>query len=382
MNDNSESSGFIGDITEETIGPQVTPMEEIYCSQSGFSRLFRCQRFGKRYIAKALKVEFVGNSFYEQLLKKEFDIGIQLDHVHICHTVSWEENMEIGHYILMEYVDGITLKQFMEQGKLTNELALSICIQICDALQYMHNKQIVHRDLKPINILITHNGNNVKLIDFGLSDSDNYSILKQPAGSRYYIAPEAKHETVSLDPRIDIYSLGIIMGEMTLKINNHKLAVISRKCTQQDKDKRYSSAQAVINALNSKHDTFIKEIKIAVVCIFLSVFCWSMYTIIIHRNDQDVPVASISYGNITMNSQCRRILSKESVRITRTIQQKGFNEVQLKNDSTQLMNTLTSVLDKDYPLQEQKSSTSYKKQYMLLVNAVNELMCKLRTNYR
>ena len=83
-----------------------------------------------------------------------------------------------------------------------------------------------------------------------------------------------------------------------------------------------------------------------------------------------------------MNSQCRRILSKESVRITRTIQQKGFNEVQLKNDSTQLMNALTSVLDKDYPLQEQKSSSSYKKQYMLLVNAVNELMSKFRTNNR
>ena len=91
--------------------------------------------------------------------------------------------------ILLEYVDGVTLKEFMQHGKLTRPVAVKIINELCSALQYIHSKQIVHRDLKPDNILITHNGNNVKLIDFSLSDCDDYDVLKLPAGTRYYLAP-------------------------------------------------------------------------------------------------------------------------------------------------------------------------------------------------
>lgn len=151
---------------------------------------------------------YEGTVFYEQALKKEFNIGYQLEHPHICRTLGWESVPSIGCCILLEYVDGVTLKEFMQHGKLTRPVAVKIINELCSALQYIHSKQIVHRDLKPDNILITHNGNNVKLIDFSLSDCDDYDVLKLPAGTRYYLAPEMLQPDVSLDLRADIYSLG------------------------------------------------------------------------------------------------------------------------------------------------------------------------------
>ena len=70
------------------------------------------------------------------------------------------------------------------------KLSRKIVSQLCDVLEYIHSKQVIHKDLKPENILITHNGQNVKLIDFGLSDSDDYAPLKFHAGTQAYAAPE------------------------------------------------------------------------------------------------------------------------------------------------------------------------------------------------
>ncbi len=89
----------------------------------------------------------------------------------------------------MEISDGDNLEQLIKKNALSVELARKIAGQLMDALEYMHNKQMIHRDLKPSNIMITHNGQNVKLIDFGLSDSDSFCVLKSPAGTSGYIAP-------------------------------------------------------------------------------------------------------------------------------------------------------------------------------------------------
>ena len=98
-------------------------------------------------------------------------------------------NDEFGPCIVMEYIDGVTLDKFLE-GKPSKQLRRKVVDQLIDALAYIHGKQIVHRDLKPSNILVTRNGSNVKIIDFGLSDADDYAILKQAAGTLKYMAPE------------------------------------------------------------------------------------------------------------------------------------------------------------------------------------------------
>ncbi|WP_220432121.1 protein kinase domain-containing protein, partial [Segatella copri] len=88
-----------------------------------------------------------------------------------------------------------------------------IFLQLLDAVHYIHAKQIVHRDLKPSNIMITHNGNHVKLIDFGLSDTDDFTILKQPAGTPGYISPE-QIVSQQADIRNDIFSIGCILEKI------------------------------------------------------------------------------------------------------------------------------------------------------------------------
>jgi serine/threonine protein kinase len=123
--------------------------------------------------------------------------------------------------------------------------------ELLDAMEYFHSKQIIHRDLKPSNILITNNGNNVKIIDFGLSDTDDYVILKKAAGTRKYAAPEQLIPNNTIDCRADIYSLGII-----LKNNFPKsYQKIADKCAQQDREKRFSSVGEIRNYIKKKKIT-------------------------------------------------------------------------------------------------------------------------------
>ena len=214
MKEDNITSGFVEeDISLNDIG-NISNIVEFYSSNSGVSRLLQGKRYGKLCVIKALKKSYSGDTFSEQLLRKEFAIGYQLSHPHICRTEGWEHFPNLGNCILMEYIDGISLHECIEQKRLTKQLAYKWINELCQALDYLHSKQIVHRDLKPENILVTHNGNNIKLIDFGLSDQDDFDVLKAPAGTRYYLAPEMLSEKGKVDLRADIYSLGVIIGEM------------------------------------------------------------------------------------------------------------------------------------------------------------------------
>jgi serine/threonine protein kinase len=149
----------------------------------------------------------------------------------------------IGWYIQMEFIDGITLDQFLE----TNPPAAirhRILEQLIDALSCLHERQIIHRDIKPSNILITRNGNTVKLIDFGVSDTDDYVTFKQPAGSMAYIAPE-QLAGKTIDNRADIYAVGKIIN--LLFPDRYKYIV--RICTRVKPAERYSSCAQVLQAI-------------------------------------------------------------------------------------------------------------------------------------
>ena len=186
---------------------------------------------GKRYILKCLKKDFLYTPIYQQALTKEFEIGLQLEHPNICRTIGLEQLPELGTTIVMEYIDGDTLKHILDKKTLTKELAHKIASQLMDALAYMHSKQIIHRDLKPSNIMVTHTGQQVKLIDFGLSDSDAFYILKRPAGTTGYIAPEQMQKDAIAEPKTDIYSLGMVIRDMAKATGDNKLKKMAEACT-------------------------------------------------------------------------------------------------------------------------------------------------------
>jgi len=279
---------------------QFTHIEELYISESGYTCLYKCERLGKLHVLKALQPEYVGKGLYEKALRKEFSIGFQLDHPHICRTLSWEYVEGLGHCIVMDYIDGAPLSDVIERGRLTPDLVQKIITELCAALEYLHKKQIVHRDLKPSNILITLNGDNVKLIDFSLADADDATMLKLPAGTRHYLAPEVL-EDAPLNCRADIYSLGVIIGEMAEALNDKQLATISRLCTARKPEQRPSSASEVLKTLNTRHFPW-KAVLTLIICFCLLLFVlWSWQ----HGNFyNETPLFyepdSLSFGNIEL----------------------------------------------------------------------------------
>ncbi len=123
-------------------------------------------------------------------------------------------------FIVMEYVDGVNLRQTIRSGKLTPKEALAIVPQICEALQYAHDEGVVHRDIKPENILIDKKGR-VKIADFGLAkllgrESKDHALTatNHVMGTVRYMAPEQMEGSRSVDHRADIYSLGVVLYEM------------------------------------------------------------------------------------------------------------------------------------------------------------------------
>ena len=258
-NDPESNSGYTEDLDKETNGSESSPIEhtysnlqEYYVSQSGHTRLFTATKYGKRYVLKCLKKDFLYTPVYQQALTKEFEIGLELEHPNICRTLSLEQLPELGTTIVMEHIDGETLKSLINRKALTHELAHKIILQLMNALEYMHSKQIIHRDLKPSNIMITHIGQHVKIIDFGLSDGDAFCILKHSAGTTGYIAPEQFMPDAKAEPRTDIFSLGIVIEEIATTIGDKKLEKIAKICTTHNHLLRPGSIEILRKRLSEK----------------------------------------------------------------------------------------------------------------------------------
>ena len=135
------------------------------------TQIYTASRYGRRFVLKALTPDTASLTDYRLQQEQEFQLGIQLVHPNIAATYSLEEIDGVGRCIVQEWIDGLTLGEWL-RAKPTKAARKRVFSQLLDALEYIHSLQLVHHDLKPDNILITRNGANVKLIDFGLSATD------------------------------------------------------------------------------------------------------------------------------------------------------------------------------------------------------------------
>lgn len=223
---------------------------------------------------KVLKQEFSTDATFVKKFRVEAQSAAGLSHPNIVNVYDVGE-VEGIHFIVMELVQGITLKKYIEmKGKLDIKEALNISVQIASGLQAAHDNRIIHRDIKPQNIIMSRDGK-VKVTDFGIAKvADSTTVTTNAAGSVHYISPEQARGGYS-DAKSDIYSLGITMYEMVtgrvpfdgetnvavalLHIQGEMVPPrklepsiprsfekIILKCTQKKPDRRYASARDLI----------------------------------------------------------------------------------------------------------------------------------------
>lgn len=169
----------------------------------------------KTVAVKILKTEFAGNEDFQRRFRNESKAIAVLSHPNIVKIfdVGFTDKLQ---YIVMEYIDGVTLKEFLEQqGAIKPKDAVHFTIQILRALQHAHDRGIVHRDIKPQNIMLFSDGS-IKVMDFGIarfSRQEGKTLSDKTIGSVHYISPEQARGDVT-DEKSDIYSVGAMLFEM------------------------------------------------------------------------------------------------------------------------------------------------------------------------
>jgi serine/threonine protein kinase len=214
--------------------PQLEVLELV--GRGGMGAVYRARQPGlDRWVAlKILPPRSTQRAGFTERFTREARALARLNHPSIVAVHDFGEAGGMP-YFVMEFVEGVTLRQLVQQHRLGPREALQIVPQICDALQYAHDEGVVHRDIKPENILIDRKGR-VKIADFGiakiLGDDQVLQTLTQDQvlGTPHYMAPEQIEHPAAVDHRADIYSLGVVFYEMlTGELPLGKFAPPSRK---------------------------------------------------------------------------------------------------------------------------------------------------------
>jgi serine/threonine protein kinase len=207
-------------LTPEEIAPFFPQLEIIeFLGRGGMGAVYKARqpRLDRLVALKILAPEREQDPAFASRFEKEAQALARLSHPNIVTIHDFGETSGM-YYLLMEYVDGVTLRQLLDAGRVSPREALAIVPQICDALQFAHDRGIVHRDIKPENLLMDRLGR-VKVADFGLAklvgaapdfSADAGKVLGTPS----YMAPEQTEDPGAVDHRADIYALGVVFYQM------------------------------------------------------------------------------------------------------------------------------------------------------------------------
>ena len=225
-------------------------MDETYTlgellAETSFARIYRITKGGKDFLLKTPKD---GNVVFLDMIRKEYQLSLQLQHPYIASVYEYAENTPGGPGILMEYSDARSLREFISE-KPSFKLRMKVLDQLLDAVSYIHECGIVHNNLDPKDILVTKKGNNLKIIDFGLSAEDVVALGKSGRLDMGYVSPELAANSRKLDRRSDIYSLGKIIDDLF----GGKFGKIVDKCTRKKAGKRFENVDQLKAAFEKKN---------------------------------------------------------------------------------------------------------------------------------
>ena len=240
--------------------------------QGGMGAVYQArQKSLDRLVALKILSPRLGNdpTFAERFMREARTLA-KLSHPNIVTVFNFGQAEEM-YFLVMEYVDGVNLRDTIQAKTLDPDKAMFVIPQICDALQYAHDKGVVHRDIKPENILVNTNGE-VKIADFGLAklldpSAQDFTLTntRQVMGTLKYMAPEQIEKPDDVDHRADLYSLGVVFyelltGELPIgrfslpseKANvNDQLDDVVMKTLEKEPDRRYQQASLIKSAVTN-----------------------------------------------------------------------------------------------------------------------------------
>ncbi len=203
----------------QSLFPELEVLEVIGHGGMGVVYKARQKNLGREVALKLLSSNLLDDPSFAERFTREARAMAMMNHPNIISIFDFGQRGE-HYFLVMEYVDGLNLRQLIQGTKLEPTEAMQLIPQLCDALQYAHDRGIVHRDIKPENVLISQEGF-VKIADFGLakltgSTANNLTLTqsRQVMGTLNYMAPEQVEHPTDVDHRADIYSLGVVIYEL------------------------------------------------------------------------------------------------------------------------------------------------------------------------
>ena len=287
----SFTSGSFGNIVADSI--RFHDYREVELDRAGYSKFYTVISGGRKLFLKAINPENGSTTESVSRLEREYKLFERLyGNEHIVRCIDLRNDPQVGLCIVMEYVDGMTLAEFLATSPSASEKK-RILNELFDALSYIHSHQVVHNDLKPENILITCNGHNVKLIDFGYADCD-FSIDKATGGTKSYASPELLGGG-EIDGKSDVYSIGLIIKVLF----PHRYGLIARKCQHENANKRYQKVSDIAKAIRRRDVGLLLSVVFALVGIALFVMIWFMDK---WQDETDLPKVDIPAQVMTVDS--------------------------------------------------------------------------------
>ena len=228
-------------------------------------RMFRVlkARMGTKHII--LKSAVHKDAMTTEFLRREYELGSTLSHSCIVTTLGFEEDTPAGPALILEYIEGVPLEEYIATHP-TDSATDRIIDDILDGTDYLHHRGVLHNDIKPSNIIVNSHGA-ARIIDFGLSLSDDSVYKGCMGGSQGYSAPEIMAGKGPEGATSDIYSIGLLM----MLLSGRKYRRIIDRCCRQNPSERYQSIPSLKRAI-----TLRRHLPVAVAAVIFAVFVLTM----------------------------------------------------------------------------------------------------------